>query len=293
MKKKRRFLIYCLAYPFLWVISRLPYKLFYALSDAICFLMYDILGYRKKVVRNNLQLSFPEKSLSEIIAIEKKFYHHFCDTFLEMIKTIHISEKEIQKRMIFKNLSVLEEFYSKKQSFILMCGHYNSYEWLLSLALHLNCPAYAIYTPLTNPYFDRLIKETRAKFNAFLVSRYEIQSVINKNRNSGEMCVYGLASDQSPRNGKKQYWRTFMGVYVPVLTGAERISKQIGMPVVYCKIEKVKRGYYTTEFEVITDNPNAMPDYEITDIFTELLEKQIREKPEFYLWSHNRFKYKK
>lgn len=255
--------------------------------------MYDILGYRKKVVRNNLQLSFPEKSLSEIIAIEKKFYHHFCDTFLEMIKTIHISEKEMQKRMIFKNLSILEEFYSKKQSFILMCGHYNSYEWLLSLALHLNCPAYAIYTPLTNPYFDRLIKETRAKFNAFLVSRYEIQSVINKNRNSGEMCVYGLASDQSPRNGKKQYWRTFMGVYVPVLTGAERISKQFGMPVVYCKIEKVKRGYYTTEFEVITDNPNAMPDYEITDIFTELLEKQIREKPEFYLWSHNRFKYKK
>lgn len=293
MKKKRRFLIYCLAYPFLWVISRLPYKLFYALSDAICFLMYDILGYRKKVVRNNLQLSFPEKSLSEIIAIEKKFYHHFCDTFLEMIKTIHISEKEMQKRMIFKNLSILEEFYSKKQSFILMCGHYNSYEWLLSLALHLNCPAYAIYTPLTNPYFDRLIKETRAKFNAFLVSRYEIQSVINKNRNSGEMCVYGLASDQSPRNGKKQYWRTFMGVYVPVLTGAERISKQFGMPVVYCKIEKVKRGYYTTEFEVITDNPNAMPDYEITDIFTELLERQIREKPEFYLWSHNRFKYKK
>lgn len=293
MKKKRRFLIYCLAYPFLWVISRLPYKLFYALSDAICFLMYDILGYRKKVVRNNLQLSFPEKSLSEIIAIEKKFYHHFCDTFLEMIKTIHLSKKEMQERMVFKNLSVLEEFYSKKQSFILMCGHYNSYEWLLSLALHLNCPAYAIYTPLTNPYFDRLIKETRAKFNAFLVSRYEIQSVINKNRNSGEMCVYGLASDQSPRNGKKQYWRTFMGVYVPVLTGAERISKQFGMPVVYCKIEKVKRGYYTTEFEVITDNPNAMPDYEITDIFTELLEKQIREKPEFYLWSHNRFKYKK
>lgn len=293
MNKNLQYLVYIFAYPFLWCISRLPDRLFYGLSDIICWVIYDIFGYRKKIVRSNLQLSFPEKTESEIKIIEQKFYHHFCDTFLEMLKTLSFSKEEMQKRMIFPNKEVLQSFVDKKQSFILMCGHYNSYEWLLSLALHLNCPSYAIYTPITNVYFDRLIKRVRARFNAFLVSRYEINSIINKHKSSGEMCVYGLASDQSPAPTNKQYWRTFMGVYVPVFTGAERISKQFGIPVVYCNIQKIKRGYYQTHFEVITLTPNEVPDYEITDKFTELLENQIRINPENYLWSHNRFKYRK
>lgn len=293
MNKKLQYIIYIIAYPFLWVVSKLPDRIFYALSDVCCFIIYDIFNYRKKVVRNNLKLSFPQKTESEIKIIERKFYHHFCDIFLEMLKTLSFSKEEMQKRMIFPNREVLQPFIDKQQSFILMCGHYNSYEWLLSLALDLNCPAYAIYTPISNKYFDRLIKKTRAKFNAFLVSRYEINSVINKHKTNGEMCVYGLASDQSPMRHHKQYWRTFMGVYVPVFTGAERISKQFGIPVVYCNIQKIKRGFYQTHFEIITEKPNEFPDFEITDKFTELLEKQIHTNPEFYLWSHNRFKYRK
>ena len=286
-------LIYCIAYPFLWIIARLPDSIFYTLSDIICFIVYNILGYRKKLVRSNLQLSFPEKTLTEIKTIERKFYHHFCDIFMEMIKTLELSPKEMQKRMIFPNIDVLRPFIEQKQSFIIMCGHYNSYEWLLSLAMYLNCPAYAAYTPISNQYFDQLIKKARMRFNAFLVSRYEITKIINKHRVSGQMCVYGLASDQSPSGSTNNYWRTFMGIHVPVFTGAERIGKQFNIPIVFCDIQKKKRGYYETYFEILTLNPNKLPNYQITDLFTERLEKQIRKQPEFYLWSHNRFKHAK
>lgn len=284
--------VFVIAYPFLWVISRLPYRVFYALSDFIFFLIYRVLGYRKKMVRFNLKTAFPQKSQAEIIAIEEKFYRHFCDIFLEMVKTFGLSKTQMQKRMIFPNLEVLKSFQKERKSFILMCGHYNSYEWLLSLAQHLNCPSYAAYTPISNKYFDRFIRSVRMRFNAFLVSRYAINSVIHKHKLSGEMCVYGLASDQSPSSSPKHYWRHFLGVEVPVFTGAERIAKQFNIPVVYCEIQKIKRGYYQTIFHILTENPEQVADFEITDAFTNLLEKQIYTQPEFYLWTHNRFKHR-
>lgn len=286
-------LVYILVYPLILLISLLPDRLFYALSDAVCFFVYRVFGYRKKVVRNNLILSFPNKDISEIVNIEKQFYHHFCDIFLEMLKTITLSHKQMQKRMTFPNIEVLEPFVRERQSFVLMCGHYNSYEWLLSLASYMNCDSYAVYTPISNKYFDRLIKKTRAKFNAYLVSRYEFHSVIEKYKNKRQMCIFGLASDQSPSNSPKQYRRTFMGVNVPVFTGAERIAKQFNIPVVFCDIQKKARGYYETCFHIITQDPSQTKLYQITDEFTELLQNQIYKNPQYYLWSHNRFKHKK
>ncbi|MDO4881406.1 MAG: lysophospholipid acyltransferase family protein [Capnocytophaga sp.] len=286
-------IIFILAYPFLWLISLLPNRIFYALSDVACFLIYNILGYRKKVVRENLTLAFPDKSLTEIKEIERNFYHHFCDIFLEMLKTINFSKKEMQERMTYTNKEVLKIFEERQQSFIIMCGHYNSYEWLLSLAAQIPHKSYALYTPISNKYFNNFIQKIRQKFNSFLISRYKATEIIRKQQKNKELCAYGLASDQSPSSSPKHYWRTFMGVYVPVFTGAERLAKQFNIPVVFCDIQKKKRGYYETTFIILSENPTEVPDFQITDAFTNLLEKQIKTKPEFYLWSHNRFKHQK
>lgn len=285
-------LVFILVFPILWLISCLPHRLFYAFSDFVCFLVYRVVGYRRRLVRSNLMTSFPEKSLQEIIKIEKEFYQHFCDIMLEMLKTFQFSEEEMKKRMVFTNLEVLNPFFQDKKSFIIMCGHYASYEWLLSLALYLPCQAYAVYTPISNRYFDRLIQKSRSRFKSFLVSRYKIQDKLKEYLLKDSVIALGLASDQSPSNSKKQYFRDFLGVKVPVFTGAERIAKQFDLPVIFAEIERVKRGYYQTEFKIITQNPLQESSYKITDIFTELLENQIRKNPKHYLWTHNRFKHR-
>lgn len=285
-------LVFILVFPVLWLISCLPHRLFYAFSDFVCFLVYRVFGYRRRLVRSNLMTSFPEKSLQEIIKIEKDFYQHFCDMMLEMLKTFQFSEEEMKKRMVFTNLEALNPFFQNKKSFIVMCGHYASYEWLLSLALYLPCEGYAVYTPISNRYFDRLIKKSRSRFKGFLISRYKIQDKLKEYLSKDNIIALGLASDQSPSNSKKQYFREFLGVKVPVFTGAERIAKQFDLPVIFAEIERVKRGYYQTEFKIITQNPLQESSYKITDIFTELLENQIRKNPKHYLWTHNRFKHR-
>ena len=288
-----QWLTFYLAYPFLWIISRLPDRLLYGLSDGLCFLIYRVIGYRKRVVRGNLVRVFPEKSLEEIKEIEKKFYHHFCDIFLEMVRTMSFSQKEMHRRMTYTNKEILEEFHQKGKSFIIMCGHYNSYEWLLSLASQIPHTSYALYTPITNMYFDRYIRRLRERFHSYLISRYKAIEEIRRQQHQGMLCAYGLASDQSPSSSPKNYWRPFMGVTVPVFTGAERVARQFNIPVVFCDIQKVKRGYYEATFTLISEEPQQTPEHQITDIFTQMLECQIRKAPQYYLWTHNRFKHAK
>lgn len=285
-------LVFILVYPLLWLVSILPFRLLYALSDAIYILLYYLIGYRKKVVRGNLQLAFPEKSLSEIKQIEKKFYKHMCDLFLEMIKSLTISKSEMIKRFSFTNLEVIKNFEKQKRNVILVCGHYASYEWMMSLGYHINHKGYGVYMPIANKYFDRLVKKIRTRHGAYLIAKKDATKTIRKHKEDNVLALYGLASDQSPQLQRARYWRTFMGVKVPVFLGAEKLSKELDYPVVFMDIQKIKRGYYQTTFTVITDNPKALPDYKITDTFTELLEAQIKAKPEYYLWTHKRFKHK-
>ena len=285
-------LIYLLAYPFLWFISILPFPVFYRVSDAICFLVHRVFGYRKKTVRSNLELAFPDKAKAELDIIEKKFYSHMCDLFLEMIKSMTISKAEIQKRFAFKNLELIRHFEQKNQSVILMCGHYASYEWMMSLGYEIKHKGFGIYMPVANKYFDRLVQRIRTRHGAYLISRFEATKVIKQHKQDCLLAMYGFASDQSPSSKKAKYWRTFLGVNVPVFTGAEYLAKELDHAVIFLDIQKKKRGFYETEFKLITDNPKSLPDYQITDIFTEMLEEQIKAKPEFYLWTHKRFKHK-
>lgn len=245
------------------------------------------------MVRENLKLAFPEKPTNELKRIEKEFYTHMCDMFLEMIKSLTISKKEIQKRFTFTNLDLIKEYETKNKSIVLMCGHYASYEWLMSAGYQINHTGYAVYQPLGNKYFDKLVKRIRTKHGVELLSRYQTTKSIQKHKKEGEIAMYGLASDQSPQKHRAKYWRTFLGVYVPVFVGAEKIAKDLDCPVIFMDAQKVKRGFYETSFTLIAEHPNDFPDYEITDRFTALLEKQIRNKPEYYLWTHRRFKHRK
>lgn len=286
-------LVFWLVYPILWLISILPFRLFYLVSDLVFVLVYYIIGYRKKTVRNNLELVFPEKSIDEIKDIEKKFYSHMCDMFLEMIKSISITEKEIEKRFTFTNLEYLRELESLDKSLIVMLGHYASYEWINSLQLYgLKYKTYGIYKQIKNKHFDNLVKKIRGRFGGTLITTRKTTEVIKNNKENGILANYGMIADQSPKLGSAKYWIDFMGIKVPVFEGSERLARNTDMVVLYLHVEKVGRGYYQATLKPITeDAPNA-PEHLITRKFIEYLEEQIREKPEYYLWTHKRWKHR-
>ena len=284
-------LVYLIAYPFIYIIASIPFGVLYVLSDVLSFLTLNIFGYRKKIVRSNLRRVFPDKNEHELKWIEKKFYKHFCDITLEAFKSFKLTSEEMQKRMVFKNLDVLNQFEKENRSVVIMCGHYASWEWMLSVGYHTTSEGYGIYTPLMNKYLDDLVIKIRKKHRANLISRYEaIRNIKNLHQN-GILGVYGFVSDQSPRPKPKSYWRTFLGVKVPVFVGAEMIAREFDFGVVYAKINRIKRGYYEANFELICDQPKKTEVNRITDTFTEWLEQDIYCDPTQYLWTHRRFKH--
>lgn len=288
-----QFIIYLLIYPLLWLISILPFRLFYAFSDLVYIIVYRIFGYRKKVVRNNLKLALPHLSAKERRVVEKKFYKHMCDMFLEMVKTMGISQKEMEKRFKFTNLDVYKDLEAKGKSIALVTSHYATYEWIISINKFISFEGYAIYKKLANPHFDKLVRNIRSKFKAYLIDTKETPTVIERNKKENRLSVYGFASDQSPKAGKAHHWTTFMGATVPVHTGAEMLAKKYDMNVILLEVKKVKRGHYEAHFEVPFDDVQSVPDYEITDYFLRKLEKQILKQPEYYLWTHKRWKHRR
>ena len=285
-------LAYILIYPILWFVSILPFRLLYAVSDLLYILMYHIFRYRKQTVQDNLRLVFPEKSDLEIKTITKKFFHHFCDMILESIKSMNISLKSMKARYTFKNLDIIKDFEKQKKSIVLMCAHYGSWEWIFILQTYTSHRGYGIYKRLQNKYFDRLIKSIRARYNSYLITTKETFKVLEEAKKNGILSMNGFASDQSPKKNKAYHWNEFMGIKVPVHTGAEMLAKKLDMPIVFFAVERKKRGYYEATFQTLAENPTDYKDYEITDKFLKLVEKQIHEAPEYYLWTHKRWKHR-
>lgn len=285
-------LAYILIYPILWFISILPFRLLYALSDFLYILMYYVFRYRKQTVIDNLRLVFPEKSDHEIKIITKKFFHHFCDMILESIKSMNISLESMKARYTFKNLDIIKEFEKQNKSIVLMCAHYGSWEWIFILQTYTTHRGYGIYKRLQNKYFDRLIKSIRARYNSYLITTKETFSVLEDAKKNGILSMNGFASDQSPKKHKAHHWNEFMGIKVPVHTGAEMLAKKLDMPVVFFAVERKKRGYYEATFQTLAEKPSDFKDYEITDKFLKLVEAQIHEAPEYYLWTHKRWKHR-
>jgi len=281
---------YWLIYPLLWMLSKLPFSVLYLISDMVYILIYRIIGYRKKTVRYNLITAFPEKSSQELKQIEKKFYRHLCDLFIEMIKTLSISEQQLRDRMTYTNIELVQDYEARDQSAIVILGHFASYEWSFAIQLHVKNTGHGIYKKIKNPYFDGLARRIRGRWNTELIANKFATKRMTKNQKDGIVSMYGFVADQSPRLAKSHYWTHFLGHDLPFFTGVERISKELNLPIVYLKVRKTKRGYYEGTFIELAKNPEEIPDYEITDAFAKTLDSQIREAPQYYLWTHKRFK---
>lgn len=265
----------------------------YVFSDMVFILIYYIIRYRRKTVQNNLKIALPHLSETEHKRIEKEFYKHMCDMFLEMIKTLSITAEEMDKRFQFTNIEVVHEFEKKQKSIILMYSHYASWEWSIALGRHISFKGYGIYKKIQNPYFDKLVRDIRSKFDATLINTKSTIKEVTQNQEKGILGLYGFISDQTPRPQKTHYWEEFMGKVVPIHTGGEMLAKKLNMSTVFMKVEKVKRGHYQATFIPITDNPREIPDYQVTYRFIKEVEKQILEKPEYYFWTHKRWKHSK
>ena len=284
-------LVFILIYPLLWVISILPYRLFYGFSDFVYFLVYRVVGYRKKVVRDNLKLVFPEKSEAEIRHIQKQFYKHMCDMFLEMIKTMNLSKAEVKKRYNVTNIEILREI-EKEKSILIVCSHFANWEWNVSINNYVTAKGYAVYQKVGNKYFDAFIKRVRARWNTTLITQQETAKTVVRDKQNGIIGAFGMVSDQSPMVSRARYWTEFMGIKVPIFNGAEALARKLDLAVVFLKVSKVKRGFYKAEFIPITTSGATTGKNEITDQFLRLTEQQIRERPEHYLWTHRRWKHR-
>lgn len=287
-----QFLVYILAYPLLWLISILPFPVFYLFSDFVYFLVYKVIGYRKKVVRENLALTLPHLSDAERKVVEKKFYKHMCDMFLEMVKTMSMSPEEMERRFHVTNIDLVRDYAKKGKSVILVASHYASYEWLLTINPKLGFQGVAVYKRLANPYFDKLVRKIRSKYNTEMIETRKAIPTMAKNQREGVLSMYGLASDQSPKMERIFHSMKFMGVEVPVHTGAETLAKKYDLAVIFVQVKKVKRGYYEATFISLADNPKEFENFKITEMYLKEVEKQILEAPEFYLWTHKRWKHR-
>lgn len=287
-----QFIIFAITYPIIWLLSLLPMRILYLLSDVLYFLFYFIIRYRKKVVLENLTLAFPEKELSELKSIRKKFFKHFTDVFVESIKAFTISKKTIKKRYHYVNPELINELYEKGKSICFVGAHQGNWEWSIGIPLYVKIKCFGAYTRIGNKYFDKVLKDSRTKFGAVGYKTSETVKSMIRNFDNGIQGLYVLLSDQSPQIHKTHYWREFMGVKVPIHTGAEILAKKFNMAVVNYSIKKIKRGYFEVTFETLTEEPTKFKNYEITDKYLAITERNIRNQPSYYLWTHKRFKHR-
>ncbi len=286
-------LVFWLAYPFLWLISILPFKLFYLFSDFVYVVVFYVARYRKKTVLENLKLVFPEKPLKELKRIRKSFYKHMVDMFLEMIKSLSISNEELKKRFVFTNIEEIQKIRKMDKSILLACGHYASYEWMNALQLYgLDYRGFGVYKKVKNRYFDQLAKDIRGRYDGVLIPTTKATKTIAYNESKGIRGVYAMIADQSPKLDRTKAWANFMGIGVPVFMGLEQLSRSLDMAVVYLHVEKVKRGHYVASFKTISYDPANEPEYYITRSYLKNLETQIKQEPEYYLWTHKRWKHR-
>ena len=290
MKSK---LIYWLVYGGMWLFSALPFRVLYVLSDFNYLLMYHVGRYRRKVVRENLEKSFPEKTETERLQIERKFYRYLSDYMLEDLKLLHMSAEDLCQRMIYKNTEQYLELTEKYGGIIVMIPHYANYEWLIGMGSVMKPGGVdvQVYKPLKDKYLNELFKQIRSRFGGYNIPKHSTAREIIKLKREGKNMVVGLITDQWPSGDR--YWTTFMGQETAFLNGAERIAKMMNFPVFYCELTKTRRGYCEAEFKLMTEAPKETVEGEITDMFAHELEQTIRREPAYWLWSHKRWKFTK
>ena len=241
---------------------------------------------------NNLKNSFPKKNNKEIKLIARKFYNHLSDLIIESLKLFSISQKQINKRFNVKNPEILQTYFDQGKDVILVGGHYNNWE-ILALGINQSVPhdCVGIYTKLSDPFFDQKMKSSRSKFGLRMINTREVSGYYKEKNETPRMTIFG--ADQSPTYSKNVHWTNFLNQDTAVALGTERFAKKYNLPVIFCSIIKKKRGHYTAELSLLTDEPQVTNDGEITQMHTTKLENQINTQPEFWLWTHKRWKRKR
>ncbi|MCK4992794.1 MAG: lysophospholipid acyltransferase family protein [Bacteroidales bacterium] len=286
-----KFIAYIFAYSFVWLLHLLPERILYLLSDILYLLMYHVAGYRKKVVYRNLEKAFPEYDKSEISRIAKLFFHHLSDLMLESAASHFYSESLALKKITYKNPELLNELYGKGKQVMAVLGHYGNWEYMSTLGLVIDYPVVAIYKPLRNKYFDKMVQKNRNTFGVITVPMDKIaRKLIEYHKSNTPVLTLNLG-DQRPRYHQIQYWTKFMGRDTPMFLGTEKLARKLDAAVVFLKIRKLKRGRYEMEAELICESPKGLKPFEITNRHAAILEDLIREEPAYWLWSHKRWKH--
>lgn len=265
-----------------------PFKLLYACSNILYFFLYYIIKYRKKIVFQNLHLSFPQKSEKEIKIIAKKFYNHLCDITLESIKGMSISEKKLKKRYKINNIDILNEYFAEKKSVLCLTSHVGNWEYGILATGFLSHEFIAMYLPLSNKYSEKYGVKRRARFGTRMVSIRNSKEIFTEKSNRPKAFI--LAADQSPSNREKSFVFTFLNQKSYCLHGPEAYSRKSNFPSVFFEIKKIKRGYYELNIEKFIEDYNIYNNGDITYKYIKRVEENILQKPEFWLWSHRRWK---
>jgi len=285
-------ILYYLAYTFWYLLSLLPLRVLYVLSDVLYFLACHVVKYRHKVIWKNISTSFPELGEADWRAMERGFYRWFTDTFAETIKMMTMSRRQMMRRMQFTGCEEINQCVEKGQSVAVYLGHYGQWEWVTSLPLWVSPKAQCtqIYHVLENPHFDKLFLDVRQRWHSACIPMAETLRRIADYRRQGTPIIMGYIADQVPFWNNIHHWLPFLNHDTPVLTGTERLIKKVNQAVFYADVRRVRRGYYVCQMQKVTTEPRQYADYELTDIYFQRLEKSIQRDPSLYLWSHNRWK---
>lgn len=283
--------LYHFLYAVVYCISLLPFRLLYLLSDMLYVIVMSV-GYRKDVVNKNLMNSFPEKSPEEINDIRKRFYHFLCDSVVETIKTASISRRSMQEHMQFEGIDIIKTAIENGHGVALYLGHYCNWEWVTSirLALHFDIFGCQVYHVLESKVMDKLMLRLRSKMDTTNVPMAEIMRAIIREKQNGRLSVTGFISDQAPVIYSSPYWTTFLHQDTPFINGTERLVRKLNLEPVYVDIRVVRRGYYQCRLSLLADNVKELPEGEVTERYARALEQTIRRQPEYWLWTHNRWK---
>jgi len=276
---------------FLYLLSLLPFWLLYLISDLLFVILYYVTGYRRKVVQENLRNSFPERSEEERRAIEKRYFKYMADLMMETIKSVSMSEKQVRKRMICTNPEVIEHYFGQGKSILAAAGHYGNWELAcLNFGFLTDKIKMVVYKPQSSEVFTDFFNRTRSRFGTIMISMKQTLRKLIEYKN--ELTFTVLAADQTPSRNEALYFTTFLNQPTAVFIGVEKLTSIRDCVVIFYRIDLVKRGYYTYTLVPLVENPKETKPFEITKIQVSYLETLIREKPEYWLWSHRRWKIK-
>lgn len=275
-------------------LACLPLGFLYPLSDFVAWMLGSVIGYRKKVVVDNLRRCFPEADEKQIKSWTKAFYRHFCDTFIEALKLLHISDAEVDRRIRTENAEIVDNAVNSGHSVVLFLGHYGNWEWVPAIVRSFRNDALMgqIYHPLRDKVFDRMMLTIRSRFGSESITMTNTYRRLVNIEREGRRFVVGFISDQRPRGHHTDSWMNFMGIDTDYITGGETIGARLGCHFIYLDVEPVGRGEYVMRFKEV-DPKDDGKEFPYTRRYMELLEETIRRNPPYWLWSHKRFSHKR